>query len=172
MKWGKSHSVMSKSLWPHGLYCPWDSPDQNTGVGSLSLLQGIFPAKGSNPGLPHCRQILYQLSHKGSPRILELVTYPFSSRLTQELNQGLLHCRWILYQLSCEGSSSHEGSYERAMKVSLWLSCKGLLDRNLYIKLFSPQPPPLFFGGSLFTSKSKQIVKHNWNSISPNALCL
>ena len=44
-----------------------NSPGQNTGVGSLSLLQGIFPAQGSNPGLPHCRQILYQLSHKGSP---------------------------------------------------------------------------------------------------------
>ena len=43
----------------------WNSPGQNTGVGSLSLLQGIFPTQGSNPGLPHCRQILYQLSHKG-----------------------------------------------------------------------------------------------------------
>ena len=45
---------------------PWNSPDQNTGVGSLSLLQGIFPTQGSNPGLPHCRQILYQLSHQES----------------------------------------------------------------------------------------------------------
>ena len=48
-------------------YSPWSSPGQNTGVGSLSLLQGIFPTQGSNPGLPHCGQILYQLSHKGSP---------------------------------------------------------------------------------------------------------
>ena len=63
----KSHSVVSDSLWPHGLYSPWNSPGQNTGVGSLSLLQGIFPTQGSNPGLPHCRQILYQLSHKRSP---------------------------------------------------------------------------------------------------------
>jgi len=47
--------------------CPWNSPCQNTGVGSLSLLQGTFPTQGSNPGLPHCRWILYQLSHKGSP---------------------------------------------------------------------------------------------------------
>ena len=53
---------------PHGLYSPWNSPGQSTGVGSLSLLQGIFPNQGLNPGLPHCRQILYQLSHKGSPR--------------------------------------------------------------------------------------------------------
>ena len=52
---------------------------QNTGVGSLSLLQGIFPTQGSNPGLPHCGQILYQLSHQGSPGILEWVAYPFSS---------------------------------------------------------------------------------------------
>ena len=71
---------MSDSLRPHGLYSPWKSPDQNTGVGSVPLLQGIFPTQGSNPGLPHCRRILYQLSHKGSPRILEWVTYPFSSR--------------------------------------------------------------------------------------------
>ena len=62
-----SHSVVSDSLPPHGLDSPWNSPGHNTGVGSLSLLQGIFPTQGSNPGLPHCRQILYQLSHKRSP---------------------------------------------------------------------------------------------------------
>ena len=77
--WSEGCSVVSDSLWPHGLYSSWNSPGQNTWLGSLSLLQGIFPAKGSNPGLPHCRQILYQLSHKGSPRILEWVAYPFSS---------------------------------------------------------------------------------------------
>ena len=53
--------------------CPWNSPGQNTGVGSLSRLQRIFPTQGLNPGLLHCRWILYQLSHKGSPRILEWV---------------------------------------------------------------------------------------------------
>ena len=66
-----SLSVVSDSLQFHGLYSPWNSPGPNTGVGSLSLLQGIFPTQESNPGLPHCRRILYQLSHKGSPRILE-----------------------------------------------------------------------------------------------------
>ena len=65
--WSVSHLVVSDSLQPHGLYSPWNSPDQNTGVGSLSLLQGIFPTQGTNPGLLLCRQILYQLSHKGSP---------------------------------------------------------------------------------------------------------
>ena len=63
----ESHSVVSNSLRPHGLYSPWNSPGQNTRVDSLSLLQGIFPTQGSNPGLPHCRGILCQLSHKGSP---------------------------------------------------------------------------------------------------------
>ena len=57
---------MSDSLQPLGLYSPWNSPGQNTGVGSLSLLQGIFPTQGSNSGLPHCRRILYLLSHKES----------------------------------------------------------------------------------------------------------
>ena len=67
-----SHSIVSDSLWLHGLYSPWNSPDQNTGVDSLSLLQGIFPTHGSNPGLLHCSQILYQLSHKGSPCTLSI----------------------------------------------------------------------------------------------------
>ena len=55
-------------------HSPWNSLGQNTGVGSLSLLQGILPIQGSNLGLLHCGQILYQLSHKGSPRILQWVT--------------------------------------------------------------------------------------------------
>ena len=68
VKWSGSPSVVSNSLWPHGPYSPWNSPGQNTGVGSRSLLQGIFPTQGSNLCLLHCRWILYQLSHKGSPR--------------------------------------------------------------------------------------------------------
>ena len=73
----ESLSVVSDPLQPHGLYSPWNSLGQNTGVGNFSLLQKIFPTQGSNPGLPHCRQILYQMSHKGSARILEWVTFPF-----------------------------------------------------------------------------------------------
>ena len=103
----ESCSVVSNSLQPHGLYSRWNSPGQNTGVGSLSLLQGIFPTQGLNPGLLHCRQILYQLSYHGSPRILEWVAYPFSSGSSQPRNRtgGLLHCRWILYLLSYQRSS-------------------------------------------------------------------
>ena len=59
-------SVVSDSLRPHRLYSPWTSPGQNTGVGSLSLLQGIFPTWGLNPGVSHGRRILYQLSHQRS----------------------------------------------------------------------------------------------------------
>ena len=88
----ESRSVISDALWPHGLYSPWNSPDQNTGVGSPSLLQQNFPTQGSNPGLPHCRQILYQLIHQGSPRILEWVAYPFSSRSFQPRNWTEVSC--------------------------------------------------------------------------------
>ena len=56
---------------PWAILYPWDSPGQNPGVGNLFLLQGLSPTQELNPGLPHCRRILYQLSHKGSPRILE-----------------------------------------------------------------------------------------------------
>ena len=77
-------------VWPHGLYSPWNSPGQNTGVSNL--LKVIFPTQGSNSGVPHCRQILYQLSHKGSPRKLEWVAYPFSSRSSQPRNRTGLSC--------------------------------------------------------------------------------
>ena len=50
---------------------PWNSPGQDTGGGNLSLLQGIFPTHGSNPGLLHCRKILYQLSYQGSSQKVE-----------------------------------------------------------------------------------------------------
>ena len=64
---------MSISLWSHRVHSPLNSPGQNTGVGSCFLLQRIFPTQGLNPGLPHCTWNLYQLSHQGSPRILDWV---------------------------------------------------------------------------------------------------
>ena len=84
----ESHSVVSDSLWPHVLYSPWNSPGQNTGMCSLSLLQGIFPTQESNPGLPHCRWILYQRTQKGSPRILE----------------RLINLKWGRAGTACSGS--------------------------------------------------------------------
>ena len=88
----ESRSVVSHSWWPHGIYSPWNSAGQNTAVGSLSFFQGIFPTQGSKPSLPHCRQILYQLSHKGSPRILEWVAYPFARVSSQPRNQTGVSC--------------------------------------------------------------------------------
>ena len=87
-----SHSVMSDSLWPHGLWparplCPWNSPGNNSGLGCYSLIQGIFLTQGSNPGLLDWSQILYPLSHQGLHLfisfliVLSLCCYrgPFSS---------------------------------------------------------------------------------------------
>ena len=109
----ESHSVMSDSLWPHVLYSPWNSPGQSTGVGSLSFLQGIFPTQGSNPGLLHCRRILYQLNNEGSPRILEWVAYPFSRGSPQSKNRTRVSCiagrfsLWIGKIPWRRGSSTH-----------------------------------------------------------------
>ena len=67
-----SRLIVSSSLGLHGLQptrllCPWNSSGKNTGVGCHSFLQGIFPSQGSNSNLLHCKQILYLLSHQGSP---------------------------------------------------------------------------------------------------------
>ena len=75
---------VSDSLQPHGLYGSWNSPGQNTGVGSCSLLQGIFPTQGLNPGFPHCRQILYQLATREA-----LVEWNTSCHISgQEMSQS------------------------------------------------------------------------------------
>ena len=102
-EWKWKSLILSDSLLPHGLYSPWNSPGQNTGVGSPSLLQRIFPIHRSNPGLLYCRQILYQLSQQGNPRVGSLSILQQIFR-TQESNRCLLHFRQILYQLSHKGS--------------------------------------------------------------------
>ena len=107
MKWSEIRSAVPNSLWP------WNSPGQNTGVGSLPLLQGIFWTQGLNPGPLNCRQIHYQLSHKGSPRILEWVSLSLLQRIfpAQESNRGLLLCRQILYQLSYQDGKGNNWEY-------------------------------------------------------------
>ena len=86
-----------------------DSPGKNTGVGCHALLQGIFTTQGSNPGLPHCRRILYQLSQKRSPRILEWVAYPFSRGSSWPRNQTGVSCiaggfftNWAIRETLCD----------------------------------------------------------------------
>ena len=95
---------LSDSLWPHGLYSPWNSPGQNTGVGSLSLLQVIVPTQGPNPGLPHCRCILHQLSHKGSP-----VWSPFT--LLWALDCFQLHS--FMFTIKLVPNNHHEAKTQR-----------------------------------------------------------
>ena len=107
-KGNESHSVVSNSLRPHGLYSPWNSVGQNTGVGSLSFLWGNLPNPGIKPrsstlqpdSLPAKPQGKLKNTGVGSLSHLQWI-FP-----TQESNQGLLHCRWIFYQLSYHGSPS------------------------------------------------------------------
>ena len=86
----KVTQLCPSSLRPHGRYSPWSSPGQDTGVGSHSFLQGIITTQGLNPGLPHCRQILYQLSHQRGPRIPEWVAYPFSRGTSRPRNRTVV----------------------------------------------------------------------------------
>ena len=97
---------MDWSWQPTRLLYPWNFPGKNTGVGCHALLQGLFPIQGLNPGLSHCRWILYQLSHEGKPKNTGVGKLSLLQRifLTQEVNWDLLNCRWILYQLSYQGS--------------------------------------------------------------------
>ena len=93
------------TLWSHGLYCLWSSPGQNVEVHSLSLLQGIFPTQGSNTGFPHCRQILYQLSHKEGQEYWSGEPIPSPEDLPNPgIKLGSPALQAILYQPSCKGS--------------------------------------------------------------------
>ena len=109
---------------------PWNSPGQNTGVGSRSFLQGIFPTQRSNPGVLHCRWTLYQLSHKGSPRILQWVAYPFSRGSSQRRNQSGVFCIAVGFFTSWASREAYqEGWTEKSTKffvISYTENLKGL----------------------------------------------
>ena len=104
----ESRSVMSDSLWPHGLHSPWNSLDKNTGVGSLSLLQWIFLIQESNWGLLHCRWILYQLSYQGWFSVIAV--YP--SYLFSLLSSGDIKKVWTCMKLLLVGFQELAGSRE------------------------------------------------------------
>ena len=96
-KYMLSHSVVSTLCnpmdWgPPGFSVHEDSPGKSTGVGCHAVLQGIFPIQGSNPGVPHCRQILYHLRQQESPRILEWVAYSFSRRSSLSSDEIRVSC--------------------------------------------------------------------------------
>ena len=108
----ESHSVLFDSLRLHGLHSPWNSPGQNGEFSRLlewvspSLLQGIFLTQGLNPGLPHCRRILYQLNHKGSPKHLKFLhnhnralCYLFQNPFSLHFNFSLSFMTLLFYNI-------------------------------------------------------------------------
>ena len=101
-------------------------PGKNTAGGCHFLLQGIFLTQGLNPGLPYCRQILYQQSHKGSPRILEWVAYPFSRRYSQSRKQTRVFCiAGGFFTTELSGKPSHCYTYSLQFS-SVTQSCLSL----------------------------------------------
>ena len=144
---------MSDSLWPHGLYSPLNCLGQNTGMGSLSLLQGIFPAQGSNPGLLHCSRICYQLNHKESPRILDWVAYPFSRGSSQHRNWTGVSCiaqgfftNWAIR----EDFNAYKSAGDLVKMQILTLSSLG---RDLKLCIFKQQ---------MATQVSEDQIIHSW----------
>ena len=152
--WNESHSVVLDSLWLHGLYSPWNSPSQNTGVSSLSPLQGIIPTQGSNPDLPHCRCIVYQLGHEFSS--VQLLSHVW-----------LFATPWIAaHQASLSITNSRSllkfMSIESVMPFSHLILCHSLL-------LLPPNPPNI----RVFSNESTLHIRwpKYWSfsfSISPS----
>ena len=120
---------------------PWNSPGQNTGVCSLSLLQGIFPTQVSNPGLPHCRQILYQLSQQESPRILEWAAYSFSSRSSQPRNRTRVSCI-SGYQLSFTNWAIREAQW-KMIWAKIWMRMMLMVRLSEFLGWDSLKPAPV-----------------------------
>ena len=128
-QWVKSRSVVSNSLQSCGLYSPWNVPGQNTGLGNCSLFQSVFPTQGSNPGLPHCRWILYQMSHQGNPGMLKWVAYPFSSGPSSPRNQTGVSCIAGGFFTSW-ATREAPGTPGRVSKVLLWQIIYNSISQN------------------------------------------
>ena len=140
--------------------CPWSSPGKNTGVGSHSLLQGIFLTQGMNPGLLHCRQTLYHLSHQASPRPIKLIrkVLGLEENTNQKFSPALLLPTILCLQFfgfPCFHKAFHSqrgGSYEYhliselCLNVQLALSWSALLINIslVCIQIFCFLPPPYF----------------------------
>ena len=163
------------TLWPHGLHSPWNSPGQNTGVDSFSLLRGIFPTQGANLGLPHYRKIFYQLSHKGSPRILEWVAYPFSSGSSRPRNQtgvsytaGGFFTNWAMR----EAPSSHKANTIIRFTCTLLPQVEAFVLLLHY--LFCTKVPyyiyiaPCFFHFTVFLRNDSIVTYINWSHYFKN----
>ena len=148
---------------PRELYSPWNSPGQNTGVGSLFLLQSIFPTQVLNPVLLHWRGILYQSSHKGRPKILEWVAYPFSSGLP---HPGIKMVSPALQEDSLPTEQSGKPTYKVIQSIIIsYLLC--LLNLNFPVSENSfdyilSQVFPIKRAKNLFSSCSHKIWYQCW----------
>ena len=139
-----SDSFQPHGLWPARLLCPWNPSGKNTGVGSQSLLQGIFLIQGLNPGLPHCRQILYHLSHQGSP-----------FRVIEEVVKLEFQPRYICHLSPVEGNGKpvQYSCLENPLDIAAWqATVQGVasVGQNLATKPPPPclPPKPMLFGGT------------------------
>ena len=113
-KWKSlSHVLLFATPWT---YSPWNS--LLTGVGRLSLLLEIFPTQRLNPGLPHCRKIIYQMSHKRIPRLLEWVAYPFSRGSSLPRNQT-----GVSFITDCQSKLSVLAYLDEHLKALSWKTC-------------------------------------------------
>jgi len=111
------------TLWDPINYKPWNSPGQNTRVGSHSIHQGIFPTQRSKSGLPHCRQILYQLKHKGNPRTLKWIAYPFSRAYSWHSNQTRDSCIAGGFFTKAIREASYWVAKKSQRKITHWEDC-------------------------------------------------
>ena len=152
---------MSDTLWPHGLYSPWNSPGQNTGVGSQPFPSaGDLPKPGIKPSSPTLQldsspaEALENSKNTGVGSLSHLqCIFP-----TQELNQGLLHCKWILYQLS------YQLIVEGICKFDLKLSCgyydqaNAINEENLWVFFFFIKANIKRKKGKIFLSPAPEIT--------------
>ena len=135
-------------LRPHGLYSPWNSLGQNTGVGSCSLLQELFPTQGLNPGLLHCRQILSQLSYQGSPMSGKVWQTDVAKRVFFSFSPSVIQFCFFLIGGTVFNIITKQCLYFSVLyNISLLLI--PLIYRLLYLLILYPYlaPPP---SGSLF----------------------
>ena len=163
-----SRSVASSSLQPHRLQtarllCPWNSPGKNTGEGCYSLLQGIFPTQGSNPGFPHCRRILYCLSHRGisshygvgcNSQITHWVRRKKNPALDSRIYSALHTCGWHILgsnKLQIKNSvkkKKKQTKIQNVPKSKIWI-CRslatvyGAFDWLYYVCLIAQSCPTL-----------------------------
>ena len=143
-------SVVSDSLQPHGLYSPWTSPGHSTGMCNHYLLQGIFPTQGSNPGLPHCRQNLYQLNQQGSSNASKVTFKIVQAMFQQYVNWTLPdvptgfrkgrgtrdqipNIRWIIEESSRKTSISALLTMPKPLTVWITINCGKFWKRWEYL---------------------------------------